>query len=94
MKMCVNLERFVFTKKMLEKAMNLPEDVTLLSIDKADAYSDQFVLSFATNVDFPKGQFNEFYYQTDDFSEVGDLFRNPEKYKKSSGQTYYCGKSS
>ena len=77
----MEIERLVVSTYTLERAMNLPEGVKLTSIERQDGYSNSFIFRFATDRGLPKGELGDNEYRANYLSEIGDIFRTPEKHR-------------
>lgn len=70
-----------FSFEMLEKVMNLPENVKIVSVKETEWNGVQ--VRFATTTPLPDVWPDQINVNQDDISKIGDVFLNPMNYKTS-----------
>lgn len=75
----VHIEELNISFKMLTEAMKLPNHIKIAAIHDG-GQRDGFTIKLATTQPLPKN--NDHWYMTDKLANIGDMFENPEKYRK------------
>lgn len=86
--MAIYIEEFTLTFEMLQKIMDLPEWVKIVGMSETTT-SRVMKIRFASErplLDRDEEQYNT-YVSTDDLTNIGNIFRNPDRYKKSNKGT-------